>query len=325
MKGTRLMKLAGAFLSTIVLTYLSTLGSPAQATELRIATQPAPHYAPIFVAKQKHWLEDDLAKDGVTVKWSSFVAGPPENESFAAGQQDVGFMGDTPAIIARSAGQNTRIIGIAAIGPKALAVVVPKGSPIKSPTDLRGKRVAVTKGSYAHHLLYVVLKNAGLQLSDIKLIHLPPADLVTALLHGDVDAAATWEPYLSRIEEAGGHVLVDGTGIKKGELVIIAIDEYAKKNPHVVEKFLRAYQRGYDFIKANPKRAGELIASDVKLTPEQFSKVLPKFDYVIAIGPEHVEELKKTEEFLRSHELTKNLVDIDAFVDARYLKAVERK
>jgi sulfonate transport system substrate-binding protein len=98
------------------------------------------------------------------------------------------------------------------------------------------------------------------------LIHLPPADLVTALLHGDVDAASTWEPYLSRIEEAGGHVLVDGTGIKKGELVIIATDEYAKKNPHVVEKFLRAYQRGYDFIKANPKQAGELIASDVKLT-----------------------------------------------------------
>jgi sulfonate transport system substrate-binding protein len=162
-----------------VLAVVISSAAPAQATELRLATQPAPLYAPIFVAKQKHWIEDELKKDGVTVKWSSFVAGPPENESFAAGQQDVGVMGDTPALIARAAGQNTRIVGISAVGPKALALAVPKDSTLKTAAELKGKRVAVTKGSYAHHLLYVILKNAGLQFSDIKLVHLPPADLVS--------------------------------------------------------------------------------------------------------------------------------------------------
>jgi len=298
---------------------------PVHATELRIATQPAPLYAPIFVAKQKHWLEDDLKKGGITVKWSSFVAGPPENESFAAGQQDVGVMGDTPAIIARAAGQNTRVVGISAVGPKALAIVVPKGSSIKSTTELRGKRVAVTKGSYAHHLLYVVLKNAGLKLSDIKLIHLPPADLVSAFTRGDVDAASTWEPYLSRLEDDGARLLVDGTGIKKGELVIIAVDEYAKQYPRLIEKVLQAYKRGQDYIKANPKQAADLIASDVKLTPEQLLKVLAKIDFDPVIRPEHIDELKKTEEFLRNNELTKNSVDIDKFVDASYLKSAGLK
>jgi sulfonate transport system substrate-binding protein len=253
------------------------------------------------------------------------VAGPPENESFAAGQQDVGVIGDTPAIIARAAGQNTRVIGISAVGPKALGVVVPKGSPIKSPAELRGKRVAVTKGSYAHHLLYVVLKNAGLKFSDIKLIHLPPADLVSAFTRGDVDVASTWEPYLSRLEDDGARLLVDGTGIKKGELVIIAVDEYAKQNPRIVEKLLQVYKRGYDFIKANPKETAELIASEVKLTPEQLVKVLAKIDYDPVIRPEHIDELKKTEEFLRNNELTKNPVDIDKFVDVSYLKSVGLK
>jgi sulfonate transport system substrate-binding protein len=270
-------------------------------------------------------LEDELKKGGITVKWSSFVAGPPENESFAAGQQDVGVMGDTPALIARAAGQNTRVIGISAVGPKALAVVVPKGSTIKSPAELRGKRVAVTKGSYSHHLLYVVLKNAGLKFSDIKLIHLPPADLVSAFTRGDVDAASTWEPYLSRLEDEGARLLVDGTGIKKGELVIIAVDEYAKQNPRLVEKFLQTYKRGQDFIKANPKQAAELIASEVKLTPEQLSKVLTKLDFDPVIRPEHIDELKKTEEFLRTNELIKNSVDIDKFVDASYLKSAGLK
>ena len=313
------MRLYCTILLTVLLPFL------AQATELRIAIQPAPLFAPIFVAKQKHWLEDDLKRGGITVKWSSFVAGPPENESFAAGQQDIGVMGDTPALIARAAGQNTRVVGISAVGPKALAVVVPKGSSIKSPGELRGKRVAVTKGSYSHHLLYVVLKNAGLKFGDIKLIHLPPADLVSAFTRGDVDAASTWEPYLSRLEDEGARLLVDGTGIKKGELVIIAVDEYAKQNPRLVEKFLQTYKRGQDFIKANPKQVAELIASEVKLTPEQLSKVLTKLDFDPVIRPEHIDELKKTEEFLRSNELTKNPVDIDKFVDASYLKSAGLK
>ena len=302
------------------------LGLPvARAAEVRIATQPAPLYAPIFVAKQKHWLEDELGKKGVTVKWSSFVAGPPENESFAAGLQDIGVMGDTPAIIARSAGVNTRIVGITAVGPKALAIAVPANSPLKNPADLKGKKVAVTKGSYAHHLLHVVLKNAGLKATDIKIIHLSPADLVSAFGRGDVDAASTWEPYLSKLEEAGGRVLVDGTGIKKGELVFIAIDDYAKKNAWVVEAILKAYKRGEEYLKANPKQGAELISPEVKLTPEQLAKVLPKFDFNPVIRPDHVEELKKTEEFLRENGLIQKAVDIDAFVDTRYLKSAGLK
>src|SRR5690349_20427113 len=95
--------------------------------ELRIATQPIPHYAPIFVAKHKKWLEEELAKVGAkpAIKWASFAAGPPINESFAAGQQDFGFLGDTPAIIGKAAGINTRIIGLTSTGPKSLAVIVP--------------------------------------------------------------------------------------------------------------------------------------------------------------------------------------------------------
>jgi sulfonate transport system substrate-binding protein len=111
-------------------------------TELRIATQPAPLFSPIFVAKQLHWLEDELKADAATVKWSSFIAGPPENESFLAGQQDLGVLGDTPAIIARSAGLKSRIIGTSATGPKALALIARKDSTIGSPADLRGHKVA---------------------------------------------------------------------------------------------------------------------------------------------------------------------------------------
>lgn len=181
---------------------------------LRIATQPVPAIAPIFVAKKKGWLEEELKAAGVTVKWTSFDAGPPMNESFAAGQQDIGFLGDSAAIIPKSAGHDTRIIGLVAAAPQGLAVV-PKNSPITSAKELKGKKVAVVKGSFAHHLL--VLKNNGLAVDDIQFINMTQADIATALAKGDIDAGAIWEPLITRLEDQEvAKVLVDGTGIKKG-------------------------------------------------------------------------------------------------------------
>ena len=289
--------------------------------ELRVATQPGPIYSPIFVVKQKGWLEEDLKKDGVTVKWSSFTSGPPMNESFAAGQQDIGFVGDTPAIIGKSSGQDNRIFATAASGPKGFALAVIKDSPIKTVAELKGKKVAVTKGSYAHHLLVLLLQNAGLTVADIQLIHLTPPDLVAIFSKGDVDAAVTWEPFLSKLEDVGGKVIADGTGVKLGLLVIFSTQKYLDRNPEVAKKFIQAYKRGAEFIKEHPAEAATIIAAEIKLPPAQLLKLFEKFDYNPAITAADIDELKKSEEFLRGIKLTRNAVDIDSFVDTQYLKA----
>ncbi|BBB89616.1 MAG TPA: aliphatic sulfonate ABC transporter substrate-binding protein [Methylomusa anaerophila] len=292
------------------------------AKELRIATQPIPAYAPIFVAKKQGWLEDKLKQAGVTVKWSSFDAGPPMNESFAAGQQDIGFLGDSAAIIPKAAGQDTRIVGLCAAAPQGLAIVVPKDSKIASAKDLKGKKVAVVKGSFAHHLLVLVLKNNGLTVDDIQFLNLSQADSATALAKGDIDAAAIWEPLITRLEDQGtAKVLVDGTGIKKGLLVIVATNNFAVKNPEIVKEFLLAYQRGSEFIKSNPQEAAKLIADEVKISPEQLVKILPKFDYSPVLHDDDIQELKLGEEFMRNAGIIKSPVDINAFIDSSYLKA----
>ncbi|MGC4063900.1 MAG: ABC transporter substrate-binding protein [Polyangiaceae bacterium] len=192
---------------------------------------------------------------------------------------------------------------------------------IERPEQLRGKRIGVTKGSYAHHLLALVLERANLKEDDVKIIHLPPANLVNAFNAGEVDAASTWEPFLSRIEVGKARRIADGSGIKQGTLVIIAIDEFAKNNPKIVERFLLAYRRGYEFIKERPKEAAELIAEEVKLEPQAYERLIPVFDYDPVISTDTYRELKATESFLRSKSLTKNAVDIESFVDTSYLRA----
>ncbi len=313
-------KIYRAFLAMTVTALLGTaFTGMAAAEELRIATQPIPHYAPIFVAKQKKWLDEELVKAGARntgVKWASFSAGPPINESFASGQQDVGLLGDTPAIIGKAAGIDTRIVGLTSTGPRSLAVIVPVGSGIKSPKELKGKKVAVVKGSYAHHLLVLVLQKAGLTTNDIELINLSQADIATAIVNRNIDAAAVWEPLITKLEGQGAiRVLADGTGIKKGLLVIIATSDAVTKRREQVKAFLKAYARGAKYIKSNPKEAAHLIAGDVNLPPEQLTKVLAKFDYNPAIQADDIEEIKKSELFMRNAGLIKSPVNIDKFAD----------
>jgi sulfonate transport system substrate-binding protein len=307
--------IAMAVLSALVGGVLTTAS---QANELRIATQPSPFCAPIFVAKQKGWVEEELARVGArpVIKWTSFAAGPPMNESFAAGQQDIGILGDTPAIIGKAVGIDTRVIGITSSGPRTLAVIVPTKSNIRFPRDLKGKKVAVVKGSYAHHLLVLVLQKGGLTTSDIEFINLSQADIATAIVNGNIDAAAVWEPLITKLESQGQvRVLADGTGLKKGVLVIIATSDFIARNREQAKALLRAYQRGAQFIRSNLKEAARLIATDVNLPAELLVKVLPKYNFNPAIHTDDIEEIKKSEAFMRSAGIIKAPVNVDKFTD----------
>ena len=295
-------------------------GGPSS-NKIRIAIQPYPLYTPIYVAKELGTLEKALKESNVEVEWSSFKSGPLVNESFASGQQDIGAVGDVPAIIAKSSGQNNIIISNAAYGEKALAVLVKSGSTIKDPSQLKGKKIAYVKGSYAHHLLYVVLEKAGLTLNDIESVNLAAGDIPSAIESGEVDAGVLWEPFITQLVNKNRvEVLVDGTNIKRGNLVVIATKDYATKNPEAIQTFLKVYNEAAQYIVDNPKEAAKLVADDFGLSEDELVEVFKNFNYTPKISDEDIAELKVVEEFLRKEKLTSSEVNIDEFVDTSYLK-----
>ena len=301
-------------------TTTSTTGVTAK--EVRIATQPSPFAASVFVAKEKGWIEEELKKYNVTVKWTSFAAGPPMNESFAAGQQDIGILGDVPAIVAKASGQNTKIIANASYGEKTLAVVVKPDSNIKDVKELKGKKIAYVKGSYGHHLIGLALENAGLTLNDIESVNLPVADIPNAVAKGQVEAGVVWEPSLTKAVKAGQvKVLIDGTGIKRNNVFYIANDKFAKSNPKIIDAYVTALNKASEYIKSNPQEAAKVLQPDIKLPTDELVNLLPKYIYSPVIEAEDIKELKVVEKFLRDQKLTSTSVNIDEFVDTEYLKS----
>lgn len=104
------------------------------------------------------YLDEEFNKIGEKYEWTDFNSGPLVNEAVASGSEDIGFMADMPAILAKSSGQDIQIIGNVAYGEKALALIVGKDSDITDPSQLKGKKIAYVKGSYAQHLLSLILE-----------------------------------------------------------------------------------------------------------------------------------------------------------------------
>ncbi|MFE7517323.1 ABC transporter substrate-binding protein [Streptomyces sp. NPDC057540] len=151
------------------------------------------------------------------VKWSTFTSGPPLLEAVNAKAVDFGSVGNTPPVFAAGAGSKIAVVAATHGDSAGEAILVPKDSPLRTARDLKGKSVAVAQGSSAHFQLIASLRAAGLELSDIRVSLLQPADALAAFTSGKVDAWAVWDPYTSQVLLSGkGRVLSDGRGLVNG-------------------------------------------------------------------------------------------------------------
>ena len=123
---------------------------------------------------------------------------------------------------------------------------MPKDSPIKTVADLKGKKIALNKGSNVHYLLVRALEKAGLKYADVELVFLPPADGRAAFEKGAVDAWVIWEPYRAAAEiSLGARTLADGTGLVSNYEFFFTTKTFAEAHPQVIEVVLGAARDVY--------------------------------------------------------------------------------
>ena len=287
---------------------------------LRVGAQSYPLYSSINVAQNLGYIEEELANVGAEEQWTLFASGPLVNEAVAAGEADIGFMADLPAIIAKSSGQDIQVVSNVATGEKSLAVLVRADSDITDISQLAGKKIAYATGSYAQHLLALVLDQAGLTFDDIESINLGAADSPTALANGDVDAIVIWEQFITKLSEAGAaRVLIDGTGIKKSNMVVYAVKDYAEQNPEVIEAFIKAVDRGAQYIAENPEDAAKILATEYNVTEDEMVKILANFTFSVSLAQDDVAEINKVADYAYDAGIIANKIDAGEFINSSYL------
>jgi len=249
--------------NTLTLAVLTQVALPsnvnASNTQFRIGFQKSASL--LNLLKAQGTLEKELAKRNVEVKWVEFPAGPQLLEGLNVGSIDFGYVGEAPPIFAQAAGANFVYIGYEAAAPSAEAIVVPKNSEIKNITDLKGKKIALNKGSNVHYLLLKLLDKNGLKYSDMQPIFLPPADARAAFERGSVDAWVIWDPFLAAAEkQLGAKIIADGKATVNNYCFFLASRGYAQQNQQTIELVFDELSKQGKWIVKNHKGAAQALS-----------------------------------------------------------------
>jgi sulfonate transport system substrate-binding protein len=237
-------------------------------------------YGTLVLLKARGSLEKRLAPLHVEVQWTEFPAGPQLLEGLNVGAVDFGTVGEAPPIFAQAAGADLIYVGNEPPASAAEAILVPKDSPIKTVAELKGKKVALNKGSNVHFLLVKLLEQAGVKYGDIDTIFLTPADARAAFERGSVDAWAIWEPFLAAAQrQTGARILADGNGVVSNHQFFLASRPYATKRADVVAIVLDEVAAVDQWAKTNPKEAAAALQPQIGLDQATLELALSRGGY----------------------------------------------
>ncbi len=293
--------------------------APASGLVIRYGYQPG--QAQIVIAQQQGLLEKEFGKDGIAFELSKFASGPALISAITGGSLDFGQVGDQPAIQAKANNVDIKAIGVYTTTEKANGLIVSAKSGIAKIEDLKGKKVGVTIGSTGQQLLYIYLKSVGLKPTDIQQVNLQPGDIVAALVSGNIDAAVTWEPYITlSVAKGAAKQIVDGTGYKKEVDVIIGTGKFLQANPDVTARILKVLDEAQKWIADNRDEALAIVAKDAGLDPAALAPAYNKVNLDIRLTDEDIQSVRDTEAFLKENNIIRTDVDVDSLIDISYLQ-----
>ncbi|GAB25790.1 aliphatic sulfonate ABC transporter substrate binding protein [Gordonia polyisoprenivorans NBRC 16320 = JCM 10675] len=261
------------------------------------------------------------------VEFSTFTSGPPEIEAATAGKIDFAVTGNTPPIFGAASNAKIKIVSAYTNNAGGDVILVPAGSTLTSVEQLKGKKVAVAKGSSAHGNLLEQLSKANLKLgTDVTPVFLQPADALSAFSSGAVDAWAIWDPYTAIVQkDSGAKILASGTGVVNGYGFGIASNEAladAKRNT-ALRIFVEHLAKASKWASANVETWSQQYAKAIGIDPQaalaaQQRSVRPAIeidDTVVA------SEQKLADAFAAAGQLDHKPVIAD-FVDKRFNSTV---
>ena len=276
------------------------------------------YYSPTsLVLRRFGWLEEDFRKDGTQVKWVLSAGSNRALEYLNANSIDIGSSAGLAALLAKANGNPIRAPYIFS-RPEWTALVVPNGSPIKSLADLKGKKVAATKGTDPYLFLLRSLQTVGLKKSDIEHVPLQHADGLAALRAGQVDAWAGLDPLMASAElDSGARLLYRNVSFNTYGFLNVREDFLAQR-PAEVRRVIANYERARQWTIANTTEAAKILSEEAKVSLKVALLQLKLRTDLSNPWPsaEHVHALQSASTILQAEALVKPGVDLSRTVTA---------
>jgi len=304
-----------------------------QPIPIRIAWQP--YNAVIFYTARDHKLFERV---GLQPEYIRFTAGPPQFAAFRSESVDVGLFGTAGMVVGASQELDYRNFYIQIASNYGDGLVARSDSGITRLQDLRGKKIAFVRGTSAHLGLIKALQSAGLSPSDVTMIHTDLTAMTPAFANRDVDAAYSWEPWISRMQEFGGRVIVrsNQVGLNTSDHWVVRA-AWAQKNPQAVQLLLKAIDLALEEFKRNPATAIKATAESLGVSEDAAKKIVeitpvfsleqlvdPQFYLSLLPGGGAQKMIQEVGDFLLQQGVSKNRIDASKIVDGSHIQTYLR-
>ncbi len=296
----------------------------ALAQELIIGEGIAAGWGQFFVADQQKLWE----KEGLQPKVVTFPSGRLVLDALVGGGVVIGTAAETPVAFATLNGLPVRVIGT--LNRHEPFDVVAK-TEIKTLKDLKGKKIGYSQGTNAHYYLTKALAAADLKISDVTAVSLNPADFVTSLVNGALDAFIWTEPHISQaIKQGNGRFhAINTPGLYRTYSNIITLQSTIDQKPELLVKALKALIAGDKSLKADPEGAIRIVSDRIKLDPETTRAFWPRLRFDIHLDKEGlVKELESQAQWAIANNLVRpdaKLPDFNTVVVTKLLEAAQKK
>ncbi|MDZ4717042.1 MAG: aliphatic sulfonate ABC transporter substrate-binding protein [Roseiflexaceae bacterium] len=267
-----------------------------------------------LILKHFGWLEEDVKADGTSVKWVLSAGSNKANEFLRSDAIDFGSTAGAAALLAKANGSPIQAVYIFS-KPEWTALVVSKTSTVTDITQLKGKKIAATKGTDPYFFLLRSLRKAGLTAVDVEIVNLQHADGKVALERGQVDAWAGLDPFMAQTEiEQGSRLLYRNIDFNSYGF-LNARTAFLNDHPEAVAKVLAAYERARRWIQENPDQAAQIVADESKQSLAVVKRVLGErtvLDSGVVPGETQAAVLREIIPIFKAEQQVKDGTDVDA-------------
>lgn len=280
----------------------------------------SPFNLPLIIMKEKGMAEKAFGEKGIAVNYYEIDSGAKQSEAIAAGSLDIASVINSASVILANAAGNPVEIFAGFSKPEKMFTIMTANDAIKTPKDLKGKKVAGPKGTVLHELLVAALKKEGMTIDDVEFINMGIPNGVQAMLSGKVDCALAAAASVVAAEKNGGRVLVTCEGYVSPLLIAACGKEFAKNHSDMLKLYVDTYKEAKAWMEANMDEALALGAKVQDISLEDAKKLFAWSNFTDSLTAADLDALEYDVNFMLENGMIEKPIDKMDFVNKMALK-----
>ncbi len=303
---------------------ISVGGCSQQIKKVTLGVETSLLTAPVWVAENQGYFEEE----GLDLTIKEFCSGRTALATMLnEGNLDMVTVAQTPIMFNSFDRDDYVIIATMVYSDNDVKILTRQDRGIKNPSDLKGKTVGITKGSTGHFFLGLFLIHSGLQLSEVETIDIEASELPQALVVGRLDAISTWEPHIWNAKKLLGENAVriqPGRGAKifREDFYFVPNRNFMENNPETLKRFLKAIEKGEEFIQKNKEEAINIVSQRLKLDKEFVVSIWDDFEFQLILDQAIIITLEDEARWAIDNNLT-DATNVPNYLDYIYFDALE--